>query len=252
MSVLSQTLSVALCKLAAMPAYTVERHPTNGQDVPYELMPDGTKRWASQDEYNLWRKLVSRSNQRQVDQLQREQGVGDEFIDHKLPEAPNARDNVVQYMRGGAFDIPDKPVVWDRGQAVPISEEEYARNQRIARASGARRRERYEGQQREALDAKRDSDFYEAEATRNQLTAALAQNQQQAGQMAYYASRGLQLPQSVSQAGQAVAKAITPWFKQKQTGVTSNAPAKPAQPLQAPTQGVSSNRKPGQTGIGQT
>lgn len=77
--------------------------------------------------------------------------------------------------------------------------------------------------------------------------------QAQAGRSAYHIARGMRLPQRAMRAGHAVAKAVAPVFqrKQPQTGVTSNAPLKPPAAAGAPSQGITSIKKPGQTGAGQ-
>lgn len=77
--------------------------------------------------------------------------------------------------------------------------------------------------------------------------------QVQSGRALYHVTRGMQLPQRFAQAGNAVAKAVTPWFQRKQpaAGVSSNVPVKTPTPSATPTQGITSIKKPGQTGAGQ-
>lgn len=68
----------------------------------------------------------------------------------------------------------------------------------------------------------------------------------QSGRATYHLAQRLRLPQRAAQAGNAVARAVTPWFqrKQPQTGVSSNAPLKAPTPAAVSTQGIASVEKP--------
>jgi hypothetical protein len=78
--------------------------------------------------------------------------------------------------------------------------------------------------------------------------------QVQSGRATYHLAQRMRLPQRAAQAGNAVARAVTPWFQSKQpaTGVSSNVPLKAPASAAAPAQGITSIKKPGQTGAGQT
>lgn len=248
----ASVLTGALVKQAAMPEYTLRPNPNDSsQLVPFEN-DRGNQRWASQDEFKLYQRLLANKDQRAVDKLRREQGYGEQHFDPGVADnAPAGAAHPVSYVRGSVFgdspgDLPDQtPRVMDRGRSIEVSNEEYDRMQRIARRSADRRRQAQNARQAAGKEQVAAAQLREQDSMRQKLTDAEGRNAQQAGQMAYYASRGMQTPKMVQQAGQSVARAIAPWFKKQKSGVTSNAPIKP------PAQGVSSNRKPGQTGAGQ-